>query len=371
MMKRLTAFSIMLFMFIAFSKSQTTNDILNLLTERKVISQQQADSLRARDALKQQESTAIKKSFNVTSGQPLQIGGYLQTRYQINDEPGKTDGFDIRRAYFDVKGTLSPKWGVRFLANFVTNPKIVDIYTDFKVSDYLTFTLGQFAIPFSRENLTSNTKLDFIDRSQVVEALAGRSKDVIGSQDGRDIGVQVGGALFKTGEKTLVDYKLALVNGSGMNTADKNESKDVVTRVLIHPLQGLDLGASYYNGQGNWGTPSRNRKRNRLGFELGYEIGNLTLSGEFINGQDASVKKQGYYAQAGYYLISKKLQLTGKFDSFDPDTDQDKNTSIWYIAGLNFFINPNILLQINYTFKEEQGNKITNNLAAIQLQARF
>ncbi len=370
-MKKLTAISFILLAFVSLSKSQTTNDILNLLIQEKIISQKQADSLRAEDAIKQQEAEAKKKSFNVTAGKPIQLSGYLQTRYQANDASGKTDGFDIRRAYLDLKGTLSPKWGYRFQANFATSPKIIDIYADYKINEYLNFTFGQFAIPFSRENLTANTKTDFIDRSQVVEALVARGKDEIGDQNGRDIGIQAGGILVKTGEKTLIDYKIGLFNGSGINTTDKNESKDVVTRIIAHPIQGLDFGVSYYNGHGNWGTPAKNRKRNRIGFELGYEINNFSMSGEFINGQDASVKKQGYYVQAGYYVISKKLQFVGKIDSYDPNTDLDDNASTWYIAGLNFVINSNILLQANYTFKEEQGNKTTNNLASIQLQAKF
>lgn len=373
-MKNFTVFSFMLLMFVTLSNAQTTNDILKLLVDQKVITQAQADTLTARDAIKQKEAEAKKKSFSVTAAKPLVVSGYVQTRYQINDEPGKIDGFDLRRAYLDIKGTLTPKWGYRFQADFASSPKIIDIYADYKVNDYLNFTFGQFTLPFSRENLTANTKNEFIERSQVVEALVARGRDVISgqtNQNGRDIGVQAGGALIKTGDKTWVDYKIGLFNGSGINTTDKNESKDVVTRIIAHPIQGLDLGVSYYNGHGNWGTPAKNRKRNRLGLELGYEISNLTLSGEFISGQDASIKKQGYYVQAGYYVFSKKLQFVGKIDSFDPNTDIDDNASTWYIAGLNFFINSSILLQANYTFKEEQGNKITNNLAAIQLQAKF
>ena len=36
-----------------------------------------------------------------------------------------------------------------------------------------------------------------IDRSQVVEALVARGKDVIGNQNGRDIGIQIGGGILK------------------------------------------------------------------------------------------------------------------------------------------------------------------------------
>ncbi len=41
--------------------SQNSNDILNLLISNKTITQQQADSIRAEAALKQQETDANKK----------------------------------------------------------------------------------------------------------------------------------------------------------------------------------------------------------------------------------------------------------------------------------------------------------------------
>ena len=91
-------------------KSQTTNDILNLLVTNGTIKQEQADSLRADAAIKQQEADAKKKTFNITSSKALQIGGYGQFRYQYLPEEKKPDGFDVRRAYVDIKGALNPAY---------------------------------------------------------------------------------------------------------------------------------------------------------------------------------------------------------------------------------------------------------------------
>ena len=52
--------------------SQSTNDILNLLIANKTITQEQADSMRADAAIKQQEADANKKSFLV------QLPGQIQ-----------------------------------------------------------------------------------------------------------------------------------------------------------------------------------------------------------------------------------------------------------------------------------------------------
>jgi hypothetical protein len=40
------------------------------------------------------------------------------------------------------------------------------------------------------ENLASSNKLEMIDRSQVVEAIVARGKDLIGNQNGRDMGFE-------------------------------------------------------------------------------------------------------------------------------------------------------------------------------------
>jgi hypothetical protein len=349
--------------------SQTTDDVLNLLIQRSLISQQDADSLRVDGAQKQQDANAKKKSFPVIAGKALQLGGYIQTRYQANDEPGKIDGFDLRRARFDVRSNISPYWGYRLQADFAgTSAKLIDAYAELKWNDYLNFTIGQTFIPFSFENLHSNTKLEFIDRSQVVEALVARGKDVIGNHNGLDLGIQVGGTLVKLAGKPLIDYKIGLFNGNGINTSDNNESKDVVSRILIHPVAGLDLGGSWYSGYYTFGTPAKSRARKRLGLELNYELNRFFVRGEFITGSDAATDREGYYAQAGFYLLPQKLQLLAKYDAYDPDKAKDENTSAWYILGVNYYFHPNVRIQANYTFKEEQGTSINNNLASVQFQ---
>jgi phosphate-selective porin OprO and OprP len=363
------------------SKSQNNNDILNLLIQRKLITQEDADSLRADDAIKQQEAADKKKSFALTASKLFQLSGYAHLRYQIDDQPGKIDGFDVRRAYLDLKGNITPYWGYRLQTDFSNSPRIIDAYIEYKLNDYLNFTVGQFLLPFSLENLTSNLKFDLIDRSQAVEALVARSKDVIGrdtaakgnitNYNGRDIGIQVGGTLVKLNDKSFIEYKIGLFNGSGINQVDKNESKDIVTRVNVNPLNGLSFGVSYYNGVGNIGRPPANHKRERFGIDASYDYQNLSFRGEFLKGTDNKTRREGYFIQAGYYLIAQKLQVVAKYDAYDPDIDIKKNASIWYIGAINYTFNPNVRLQADYTFKDEEGTEIANNLTSIQLQVSF
>jgi hypothetical protein len=352
------------------AKSQTSDDILNVLTQKKLIKASKADSIR---------SASKNSSTPVLAGKKIQLSGYTQVRYRSSAESGKADGFDIRRARLGLRGNLSKVWGYRLQFELAGTPKILDAYAEAKLNDCFKFTFGQAKIPFSLENLEGSARLDLIDRSQVVEALVSRGSDVLGNQSGRDIGIQVGGTLVKHENRSLLDYRLGIFNGGGINTADKNDNKDFAARLVVHPIAGLDLGASLYNGKrfvpgqtsGTVTTPSRNVDRNRYGFELAYDYKSLNVTGEYIHGNDGNTDREGYYVKAGYYFVPKKFQFVAKYDFYDPNLDITDNAPAWYVLGGNYYFISNAKLQLNYTIKQEQGTSIDNNLATLQLQINF
>ncbi len=355
--------------------AQTTNDILNLLVTNKSISQEQADSIRADAAIKQQETDAGKKSFWLAAARQMQLTGYTQIRYQILDEANKNNGFDIRRARLDLRGNLTPYFGYRLQTEFVDKAKILDAYAEIKIAEYFTITAGQFKIPFSLENLASANKFEMIDRSQSVEALVARGKDVIGNQNGRDIGIQVGGVIFKNKNGALLEYRLGVFNGSGINVADTaNEAKDVGGRVIVHPAKGLSFGVSAYNGWDKAIKPDENRQsqvRNRFGVEGSYVNPRLSVRGEYIQGQDGVTDRSGWYLQAGYFIVRQKLQFLAKFDTYDPNTSSEDNISTFYVIGANLNFNSWSRLQAFYTFREEEGTAVSNNYFSLQYQIGF
>ncbi len=354
---------------------QTSEEMINLLISKKVITQHEADSVRAVSALKAQDDKAKQKKFNLTSGRAIILSGYTQIRYQSLQEAGKNDGFDIRRARLDFKGAITDKWAYHMHAEFANSVKMMDATIAYKCNDYLKIMAGQTFIPFSLENLTGNTKLETIDRSQVVEALAARGKDVIGNMNGRDIGIQFSGSVLKINDHFLLDYALGIFNGAGVNTADNNEAKDFSARLIFHPIRGLDLGGSVYNGYDNWasGTPvlANNQVRNRVGGEVAYTLKALSLRGEYIYGQDGGINRSGYYAQAGYYFIPKKFQVVFKYDSYDANLSIADNISTNYTCGLNWVFNDFTRIQADYTNRHEQGAQVNNDVIAVQLQIGF
>ena len=356
------------------SFSQSANDILNLLIANKSITKLQADSLRAA-AIKEPGTDAAKKSYLITAARQLQLTGYSHIRYQHFDEQRKNDGLDIHRARLDLRGSITPFLALRLQTEFADKPKLLDAYSEIKLADYLMITVGQFKIPLSMENLASLTKFEMIDRSQVVEALVARSKDVTGNQNGRDIGIQASGTILKINDLPVIEYRIGLFNGSGINVADTaNEAKDIAGRLSFNPVKGFSVGASYYNG---WDkaikpdVPGKSQVRNRLGFELSYITAKFSLRGEYISGKDGKTGRAGWYAQAGYFVIPLKFQLLVKYDLYDSNTATDNNTTTNYVIGGNFNFNNWSRIQAFYTFRAEQDIQVNNNYFSLQYQIGF
>ena len=362
-----------------FSKAQSNDDLLNVLIKKNLISQQEADSLRSDAAIKEQAKKDKEKANQhsiITGSKLLQISGLVQFRYQGFEQASVNNAFDLHRARLIIQGNVTDNWSYYTQTELGgTGVKLIDAYTAYKVADYLKFTAGQFKIPFSLESLTPDAQLEFIDRSQMVEALAGRSKDVIGNQQGRDIGAQISGSFVKLNDLYLFDYTLGVFNGAGYDvTTDNNNRKDFGGRLGIHPIKNLDFGADLYKGKGIAALPVGNtisQTRDRYGFDGRYVLGALSLNAEYDHGTDGAVKRDGWFAQAGYYIIPQ-IQLVARYDTYDPDKTKTTDRAKIYAGGVNFVFNKYTKLAVDYLDKrEETATQVKNNIFEAQLQIAF
>ncbi|WP_259069605.1 OprO/OprP family phosphate-selective porin [Mucilaginibacter sp. X4EP1] len=357
------------------TKAQQNDDLLNVLIKKGVLTQQEADSVRADQALKEQKKKDKEKEnqHGITIGsRALQISGLIQTEYEGFQQTGVNNTFLLHRARLDVKGDINDNWNYEVYTEFAGTTKLLDAYTTYKIADYLKFTAGQFKIPFSLESLIADSQLDFIDRSQVVNALAARSTDVIGNQNGRDIGIQINGSFAKVDGRYLFDYTLGVFNGAGYDvTTDNNSHKDIAGRFSVHPINNLIVSADFYDGQGNYGTPAKNYLRNRGGFDARYVIGGLALQAEYDKGTDGIIKRDGWYGQATYFVLPNRLQLAAKYDTYDPNEISKNVKTNDYTGGVNFFFNNWARLAVDYVDRREEVTQIKNNIFEAQLQLTF
>ena len=366
----LLTFSLLLFSTIA--RGQTNDELLNLLVSKKIVSSTEADSLRADMIKKERLRRDTQKLFPLSLGRALNLSGLLQTRYQAFQNNAGTDGFDIRRARLDLKGALTNHWDYELYIEFAGSPQLLDAYTSYKFGDYLKFTVGQFKIPFSYESLVADSQLEFIDRSQAEESLNARAKDVLGNQNGRDVGAQVNGSLLKVNKHYLFDYTFAVLNGNGIDRADNNQEKDVVGRFTVHPIANLSLSYNFYHGRDVFGASTATQLRNRQGVDARYIYKRLSLTAEYDKGTDGTIKRDGWYAQSAYFILPQKLQLAVKYDTYDPNKEIATDRSTWYIGGVNYYFNNWTRLYVNYSYKrEETATQTKNNLLAAEVQIQF
>jgi phosphate-selective porin len=288
----------------------------------------------------------------------------------------------------NFQGDITERWDYRTQVDFggptrssttgvnTYSVKLLDAIIGYKVNPYLKLSIGQQKIPFSQENLASSPKLETINRSQVVEALVARGTDVIGNQNGRDIGIQASGSILPAiSGYNLVDYALGIFNGAGINSADTNEQKDFIGRLVYHPLKEWSIGGSYYAGRYSLDTSATTFRtkddRDRIGAEFAYVKDPVSLKGEYIRGNDASTKKEGWYLQGGYFFIPARFQGVLKFDYYDPNTEIDQNATNVFTLGGNWYFNKWAFLQVDYEFKDERAKEIDNNALIGQLTLQF
>lgn len=361
----------------ATAEVSDVDQLIDTLIQKGVITPEAASAIRAETAIKKQQEKEKQKEFWPTAGRQLALAGYTQVRYQFhsNTPDNATDNlssFDIRRARLDFKGAFTERFDYRVQVDFAgATTKLLDATAAYTFDPALKITIGQFKIPFSLENLASSPKLETIDRSQVVEALVARGKDVIGNQNGRDIGIQVSGALFEIDNRKLVEYAAGVFNGAGINAIDANVNKDYAARLVVHPAAGLDIGGSYYNGYAALGKPLAGIKRDRAGAELSYTFAPFTVKGEFIYGKDSESEKAGWYAQAAVFALPKVLQFIIKYDTYDPDIDKLDNQTDIVLAGANLFITKWTFIQANYVLKYKSLDDIRDHAVLTQFTIQF
>lgn len=104
----------------------------------------------------------------------LSVGALFQSvaDFQIDRTGPGHNGFSVANFRLALYGDLDAGFGYFLQANFVGTPAILDARLKYRPGRFLAFDFGQFKVPFSKEFLTGAGGIDFVNRSQVVTALA-------------------------------------------------------------------------------------------------------------------------------------------------------------------------------------------------------
>ncbi len=207
----------------------------------------------------------------------------------------------------------------------------------------LTARIGQFKTMYTIENPMSPCFVELINcYSQAVNYLAGinGSDPLYGSNSGRDMGILIYGDLFEK----LLSYNLAVMNGQGINLKDKNNQKDIVGSLMVHPLNWLSVGGSFVKGKGCAVAASSvnpdiaigdSYTRNRWSAGATIQTKPVSLRTEYLAGKDGHVKSDGYYATASVHVLPK-FDVIASYDYFNKDKAQITDKQSNYVAGVQY-----------------------------------
>ena len=223
-------------------------------------------------------------------------------------------------------------------------------------------SIGQFKIPVSYEGYNSSSKLLFPERAMVAQRYG----------DKRDLGLRIAKPF------RYVGYSIGLFNGTGVNAADTDESKDGALRVELYPVNGLLLAGVVYATLTERGKAGA---KDRYEGDLRFERGPVLLQAEYIQARDVvggamgattAIKGQGFYTAAGVRFF-EPLQLVARFGYLDPDKAIAKNHQFAYEGVLNCYLRGlEARLQISFSrFKSADPAKEVQNVLIFAAQAGY
>ncbi len=285
-------------------------------------------------------------SLRLGSGTRVDFRARLQGNLQDWDDPSPEDGetnssIDVARRRIGIDGEIFNIFDYQVEGELaVKQDPWRDVYLNYKQYDVAQVQVGKFKVPFSLDENTSVTKLDFVYRSRIAALLA----------PGRDLGVMVHGRALHRG---WLRYELGAFNedGSNVRTNDTDRvhgERTLAGRVVAQPFRSttslasdLAMGVSFTRSELPEGVSDLrgrteldaafyrpgilvNGQRQRIGFEARWRPGPFSIKSEYIRltderlGQSVENTDLEPFVSAGWY-VSGTWAVTGekKADGLD------------------------------------------------------
>lgn len=313
----------------------------------------------------------------------VSLFGFFQPQfdYALEDEHKST--FRFNRMRIGAIGTIP--YDFSYYGLIETSPFINGDGSMFLIDAFVTYSrfqnfrvsAGSFKKPFGAELSMPCSGLFTIDRSEFVNELTGPSN--------RDIGLMILGG----SDTTMIEYRVAVMNGTGPVLRDDNAFKDLYGRLIVKPLRGVTFGLNAMVGRSISATdPSTNDEQLRLGADIGLNYQNLFLMSEYIYSSDkgtyttgggcdgsdvqvheGSIERGGFYIMSGYTWGN--LMPVVKFELYDRDLETGLRDIQTITYGINYYFNDWTRLQLNYRYKAEDPKEVSNDAISVQIQVKF
>jgi phosphate-selective porin len=331
----------------------------------------------------------LGKGFSFTSADEkfqLSVGGLMQVRYTFldNDVANDVNQFTLNKGRVTFQGYAFSKdlsYVLQLGFEQAGNSRMLEnAYLKYKFMDELNVAGGQTKLVYSRDNMSSVGNLNFVAVSPVTTAFS----------PGYDLGAVVSGKVLGD----LINYDVSVSNGAGQtSTRASNGATNklaYLAHVSINPLGAFPyaegdpqfsekplftVGGSYYynllnairtgavtafeatnNGYANTTTGWLGRNTavfqasekvdvDSFVVDMAFKWMGAFAQAEYFWGQAAGqvsnihVNAQGYYVQAGYTVLPKRLELAMRYSYLDPNWNLTNNLQTEVIGAVSYYFN--------------------------------
>lgn len=214
----------------------TPEERLRQRAERRKLAQKKAEEAAQAEAAKERFQGRFANGITFETPDrrsAFSIGGRLQADYRnIRDETAAST-FDVRRAFISATGKWNEylTWDISGdFANLVNNSHLEVAWLNAAYNDAVQLRVGQFSMPFSLEEQTSDRFIDFPERSLVNTLVPQKER----------------GAMVHGNPTTGLVYGLAVSTGQGKNNNDvvtPRSTNDIIGRVGFNFAELFDQQA--------------------------------------------------------------------------------------------------------------------------------
>ncbi len=326
----------------------------------------------------------------------LNISNRVQVRFTSEDldttsstAGPERDSFRLRRMKMKFDGWAYTKdLTYEFQANFADSANILEdanVNYDFtKGKKAAMIKIGQYKVPFGRQELTSSGSQQFVDRSTVSNTFA----------RGRDIGLQ----LWGTPNGGVIDWRIGVFNGNG-RTVSRNDNDDLQlnARLAWQPFGDVKYSESDFDSTDKFllaiagqyeantrevaasGTALAHQNEQEItGFDISAKYKGFSLFAEqFLRENDRNIgfsdfDDEGIVIQAGYFVVPKKFEIALRTAEFDSNSDRDDDERTENGVALNWFWNKhNHKLQADFRELEDKARNAKDREVRFQYQLIF
>jgi hypothetical protein len=325
----------------------------------------------------------------------FKFSGYGMLQYQAEDKEGaEHNEFNLRLLRMILDGKIGDfDWRAQIQGTNAKGPgeptvQLVDLYAEWNKHKEFRVKVGQFKRAFTFESLTHPITQGWYTYGLAINNLVGYG-DRTGekSSGGRDLGIQVQGALFPVADgHRLLHYQLGVYNGEGINKKDADNKKDIIGGMWVMPINGLRIGAFGWTGTKaememktlNGGTATlKSVRKNRYALSAEYDKDEYTFRTEYIHSQGWGTneawgdKADGWYAFGIVPVIKSKLHAKARYNVYRRSAEWGSAKTM-YEVGANYFFNKRLQLNVEYArVNDRTAAKHNYNFVDAELDFRF